>query len=271
MINKMQTAIIRKDIHGIAANKRMLSVLLVVPLVMTVFIPSVFVITMHFSPENEILQLAQLLDGFASDSAVSITGNPDDSLKITALKLILNYIMPLFFLLIPIMASSVMAASAFVGEKEKKTLETLLYCPLTLKEIFIAKIFAAFLLSMAVSVFSFIAMIVVFEIEVFFTAGILIMPDIGWLFVILLVAPAVALLAINIIVLGSAKAQSMEESLQRSVFLVLPVVMLIAGQFTGIMLLSSWLLLALGIVLAAAALFLLKGSFGKFQYETLLR
>lgn len=39
-------------------------------------------------------------------------------------------------LMIPVMASSVMAASSFVGEKEKHTLETLLYSPLSLKQLF---------------------------------------------------------------------------------------------------------------------------------------
>lgn len=55
-------------------------------------------------------------------------------------------------------ASSVMAASSFVGEKEKHTLETLLYSPLSLKQLFQSKILAGFLVGMMVSYISFAAM-----------------------------------------------------------------------------------------------------------------
>jgi hypothetical protein len=99
----------------------------------------------------------------------------------------------------------------------------------------------------------------------------MVLPGVNWLIVMLLVSPAMSLLAINLIVRGSAKAQSFEESQQRSVFLVLPVILLVVGQFTGLMLLSAWLLLAAGVVLAAIALFMFRGSYSKFQYEALLR
>ena len=51
-------------------------------------------------------------------------------------------------------------------EKEKRTLETLLYCPLSLRKIFQAKVLASFLLSMTVSLFSFAAMLLVMETEI---------------------------------------------------------------------------------------------------------
>jgi len=261
MLNTMQTAIIFKDIQGITANKRMLSVLFIVPLVMTVMMPSIFIMTIQFGPEDEVVQLAGMMGYAPAGSA---------NLQQTAIALIINYVMPIFFLLIPIMASSVMAANSFVGEKEKRTLETLLYSPLPLKDIFSAKILASFLLSMAVSFFSFIVMFLAIEIEVFLTGGALVMPGINWLIVMLLASPSASLLTVNLIVRGSAKSQSSEESQQRAGFLVLPIMLLAVGQFSGIMLLSAWLFLAIGAALAAIALLLLKGSFGKFQYETLL-
>ena len=75
------------------------------------------------------------------------------------LGLVLNKIMPAFFLLIPVMASSVMAANSFVGEKEKHTLETLLYSPLSLKQLFQSQMLAGFSVGMLVSYISFAAMI----------------------------------------------------------------------------------------------------------------
>lgn len=81
------------------------------------------------------------------------------NMELDLMGMILNYILPVFFLIIPVMAASIMSASAFVGEKEKHTLETLLYCPLSVKQIFCAKVMASFFLSMLISFISFLAML----------------------------------------------------------------------------------------------------------------
>ncbi|MFA9462798.1 MAG: hypothetical protein ACERKN_00755 [Velocimicrobium sp.] len=63
----------------------------------------------------------------------------------------------------------------------------------------------------------------------------------------------------------------MEESQQRSALLVLPVIFLVAGQFIGIILINSWILLGLGALLAAIAWILMNESFQKISYESMLR
>ena len=45
-------AIIKKDLQSIISNRRMFFVLLVVPIVLTVFMPTVFVVTIRFAPEE---------------------------------------------------------------------------------------------------------------------------------------------------------------------------------------------------------------------------
>jgi ABC-type Na+ efflux pump permease subunit len=265
MINKAQMAIIKKDILGITSNKRMLSVLIIVPLVMTVVLPCALIIPILLSPADspDLVQLTELLE-----SANLNTGNNNQQILID---LILNYILPLFFIMIPIMVSSVMASGSFVGEKEKKSLETLLYSPLQLKEIFSAKILASLLLSISVSVFSFIIMLAVIETIAFILTEALIIPNINWFITMLLVSPAASLIAISLIVRSSAKAQSSEEAQQTSLFLILPIILLIVGQFNGAMMLGAHIFLILGAVLAIIAAFIFKSSFGKFKYETLLR
>jgi len=263
MINPMQIALIKKDLRNITSNKRLFSVMLIVPLALAVVLPLMFILLTIFVPEgmSDIQSLLDLLPQSAQ------TGDPGHMV----INLVLNNIMPVIFLMIPILTASVMAASSFVGEKEKRTLETLLYCPLSLKQIFNAKILASFIMSMMVSFISFITMILVVETAMQLTMGSMILPDIGWLIMMLLVSPAVSLIAIILIVRGSAKAQSMEESQQRGVFLILPVILLAVGQFTGIMLVNSWLLLGLGIICAVIALLAMKSSFRKFNYETLFK
>lgn len=114
-------------------------------------------------------------------------------------------------------------------------------------------------------------MILVMEIEIVLTTGAIILPDISWMIIMLLISPAISLIAITLIVRASAKAQTVEEAQQRTVFLVLPVILLVVGQFTGLLLVSIWILLALGVVLALLAAILMKGSKEKFSYESILK
>ena len=256
-------AVIRKDLRAITANKRLLIPMLAVPLVLTVFVPSIFLLVLHFVPEEtgDMQRLLQLLPDSLREG----------SLEQLAVNTLMNYIMPVFFLVIPIMASSIMAASSFVGEKEKHTLETLLYSPLSLGQIFQAKVLASFCMSMLVSFLSFGAMLLVVEGEAFGLLGILLVPAPSWLAVLFLVSPGLTLLAVTLIVRGSAKAQTVEEAQQGAVFLVLPVLLLLVGQFTGFLLVSLWILLGLGAALLLLGVALLKRSLGRWQYERLLQ
>lgn len=263
MINTMQMALIKKDIRAVTANKNLFLALLIVPLMMAVILPSIFVLVLGLAPmESADFQemMALLPEGLLG---------PDT--RVSFIQLMLNNIVPVFFLLIPIMAATVVAASSFVGEKEKRTLETLLYCPLSLRQIFYAKILASFALSQFVSLLSFAAMTLVVQTEIWFLTGGLMLPGLNWLVLLLLVSPAISLVAITLIVRGSAKAKTMEESQQRSVFLILPVLLLAVGQFTGLMALSVWLLLGVGVLCAAMGILLLRRSSANFHYERLLR
>lgn len=262
-MNTRQLALIKKDIRSITSNKQVLMVMLMVPLALTIVLPSVLVLVTVMAPDS------------ASDfqkmlSMVSFLSEEPDQQQMI-LWLMLNKIMPAFFLLIPIMASSVMAASSFVGEKEKHTLETLLYSPLSLKQLFQSKILAGFSVGMMVSYISFAAMILVLEMEMLFLNGSMVMPDISWLLIMLLLAPAVSLVAIAVTVRGSAKAQTIEEAQQRAVFLIFPILALIIGQFSGVILVNSGLLLGLGVVLAVLAALLMRGAARNFTYEKLLK
>lgn len=255
-------AIIRKDIHGVTGNRRLFSALLIVPLILTIILPSIFLLSVHFAPEDpDMLKLLELLPKTDRTKGVPLT----------LAGLILNYIFPVFFLMIPVMTASIMAASAFIGEKERHTLETLLYCPLTLRQIFQAKVLASFFLSMLVSLISFAAMFLVAEAELYFLMGNFLLPSVNWLVVMLLISPAISLIAVTFIVRGSAKAQSMEESQQSAVFLIVPLILLIVGQFTGILFMSVWVLSGLGIFCAVLAWLLLRKAIGRFTYEKLLQ
>lgn len=262
-MNVRQLAVTKKDIRSVTLNKQVFAVLLIVPLALTIVLPSIFVLVTAFAPDAA-SDFQKILDMLPADNVAR-------SQQQRIFGLILNNIMPVFFLMIPIMASSVMAASSFVGEKEKHTLETLLYSPLSLKQMFQAKILAGFSVGMMVSYISFAAMMLVLELEVFLLTGEAILPSSSWLAIMLLIAPAISLIAIAVTVRSSAKAQTIEEAQQRAVFLVFPILALLIGQFTGILLISAGLLWGVGAVLAALDVLLMRGAAGSFTYEKLLR
>ena len=262
-MSSRQLALVKKDIRSIIANKQVFTVLLIVPLMLTIVLPSIFVFVLTQAPDAA-NDFQKLLDKF-------FITNEEYSQQQMIVHFVLNYIMPSFFLIIPIMASSVMAASSFVGEKEKHTLETLLYSPLSLKQVFQAKILAGFFIGIIVSFISFVAMLLVLEVEAFFLTNFLIIPNISWLVILLLVAPAFSLVAIALIVRCSAKAKTIEDAQQRAVFLVFPILALVIGQFTGIILISAWLLLGLSLILLILDVFLMKSVAKDFTYEKLLK
>ena len=249
--------------RSVTSNKQVFAVLLIVPIVLTIALPSIFVFVILFAPDAA-SDFQKLLDMLPAP-------NREYSQQQQIFSLILNQIMPSFFLIIPIMASSVMAASSFVGEKEKHTLETLLYSPLSLGRLFQSKILAGFSVGMMISYSSFAAMLLVMELESFFLTGNLLLPAASWLAIMLLIAPAISLIAIAVTVRSSAKAQTIEEAQQRAVFLIFPILALLIGQFTGIILISAGLLWGVGIVLAALAILLVKRAAGNFTYEKLLK
>ena len=263
MISSMQRAVIEKDIKIVVSNKRVFPVLLIVPLILTVILPSVFILTVYFIPDGleDFMPMLEMLP------EVLLTGD----VRQDVINLIVSRILPNFFLLIPIMAATVMAASSFAGEKEKRTLETLLCCPLSIKQIFQAKILASFVMSMIVSFSSFAVMTAAVQTEVYLISGSFVPYGVSWLVTMLLFSPAVSLAAVSLIVQSSAKAKTADEAQQRAVFLIIPVIALIAGQFTGLISAGTVFYAVLGVLSALAALALLNRSFRKFTYENLLQ
>ena len=289
-------ALIRKDLQNVTSDRRTFSSLLAVPLIMTVILPVIFILASVFAADDpDLAGMLNLLPEFADRAGeTGVAGGtggaagseisglpggatngaaylPQNDLAMLVASAMMNYVMPLFFLMIPIMASSIMAGSSFVGEKEKHTLETLLYSPLAVKDVFRAKVAASFLLSMLVSLISLASTWLVVEILLIILLDSVVLPGLNWLIILLLLSPALSLLAIVLIVKVSAKAKSVEESQQRSVFMILPLILLVAGQFAGVMLLSPLHLLIAGAVCALAAGLLLKNSLSNCSCESLLR
>jgi len=263
MVNKMQKALIRKEIKTVVMTNRFFLDYLLLPLIMALILPVGLILAVTFL-DNSAAEFEAI---FAMMMIPVLPGYEE----IQTIRLLINNFMPTFFLMIPPLTVTAVAAGSFTGEKERRTLETLLYSPMSLQEIFKAKVLVSMFVGMFVTVISFIVMWLTCGILIWVLLGEILLPNLIWLMVIGLVSPAFAFLGVIVQVRVSAKAKSSEDAFQRGGMLVLPMVLLIIGQFTGILMASSWLFATLGIILAVLAFVLMKIAFRKFTYEELLK
>jgi ABC-2 type transport system permease protein len=156
------------------------------------------------------------------------------------------YLFAPFFLIIPLMASSVIASDSFAGEKERKTIEALLATPISDSELFLGKVLVSFIPSMIVTFASF----AIYSIVVDITAltifnGRLLLPNAAWLSLIFGLAPTVALASVGLTVIISAKVKGFREAQQISVILLVPILALVFGQASGAIIIGPLMVAAL--------------------------
>lgn len=257
-----QKAMIYKDVREVLSSRQMLIPMIIVPVIMMVVLPLMLVIGAKYGVSG--------LNGM--DYMIKVLGKSFTNLTNSQLiiEIGLNYMFPVFFLLIPIMTSSIIGASSFTGEKERKTMESLLYTPISIRELFAAKVIGTAVPAYAVTLISVLVFGIVMDIGGWIYFGRLIFPNVKWAILIIWVTPAVTLLGINFMVLVSAKANTFQEAQQMSAFIILPVILLLVGQMSGLFLLSDAVLLMLGVVVYILDYFLMQNATKKFVPEKLI-
>jgi ABC-2 type transport system permease protein len=175
-----------------------------------------------------------------------------------------------FFVLLPIITPSVLAAYSIVGEKTNRTLEPLLATPVRTWELLLGKILAALIPAVALSWVAggiFIAGIAwVASSRRVFAA--IISP--AWLLILLLVTPLLSLIVIAALVAVSSRVNDPRTAQQVSGFLVIPFVLIFVGQIAGLVVLGPALVLVASLVLALIAALALWGVTRLFQREVIL-
>jgi ABC-2 type transport system permease protein len=101
----------------------------------------------------------------------------------------LVYMLAPMFLIIPLMVASVVAADSFAGEKERKTLEALIYTPTTDLELFVGKVLSAMIPAMLVTLVGFMLYALTANIAAWPTMGQIFFPNTAWIILVLWVAP----------------------------------------------------------------------------------
>ncbi|HOW90994.1 MAG TPA: ABC transporter permease subunit, partial [Anaerolineaceae bacterium] len=184
--------------------------------------------------------------------------------------LLLGYLFAPFFLIMPLMFSTVIASESFAGERERKTVEALLYTPATDTELFLGKVLAALVPALLITWGGFLAYSVVVNVAAYSVMGRIWFPLPSWYPLILWVSPAISLLGIAVTVLISGKVQTFMGAYQSSGSLVLLVLALLAGQATGVLYLSVPVVLLIGLVLFLVDAVLMYYAIRTFNRDRLL-
>jgi ABC-2 type transport system permease protein len=258
-------AIVRKDLKVAVQNRGVVIPLIVVPLVLFVALPWLALFVPNLAKganSGSFTRLTDLLARMPAGLQASFAGYSDAQRVVVFL---LEYVMAPMFLIVPVMVASVIAADSFAGEKERKTLEALLYTPTSDREVFVAKLLSAWLPSMAVALIGFLLYAVTVNVVGWPTMGRIFFPNLMWVALILWVAPATAGLGLGTMVLVSILAQGFQDAYQMGGVIVLPILLLVFGQVAGVMYFSVGVVLLLGLLLWVADGLLLRVGSRSFR------
>lgn len=153
----------------------------------------------------------------------------------------LNILAPPFFLMLATLLPITLAADAFAGERERKTLETLLALPMRSRDLFLGKTLLPLSYGFGASLVTFLVITIL--VNVSFPDSTITMPNLTWLVLIFVTVPAFSLLGVLIQLLISSRVDRTYFAVQIGSLTILPILVLFIGGITGILLLSPALLL----------------------------
>lgn len=262
-ISPAERAVAKKDFGEFWENKMTRTTLLLVPALMVLIIPMVFLVLVYTLPPSQLHGMDQVTKFFPVEAKIF-------NEKQILFYMMTNMICPMFFLMIPLMSSTVSAACSFVGEKERSTLETLLLTPLSIRRIFKSKVLGCVFLSVVTTAVSFVTFSIVISIGDILL-GMPFFLNWNWLILVFLLSPGCTMFGVVFMVLVSGKSNNYTESIQTSGYVVMPVILLFLGQMTGLFQLGPVLLLLFFLLVAAADAVLWVAASRSFTPEKLMK
>lgn len=240
-------AIVQKDLLVLRRSKGVLIPLMIVPLVICIALPGLMASLPRLAGmmgQAEMQDMDELLAQVSEGLAAQL--RPYTAEQQLIVLLVVYFLAPLF-LILPLMVASVIAADSVAGEKERKTLEAILYTPTTDSELFLAKVIAACVPAILVAWGGFVAYAITVNWAAWPVMERIFFPNWMWVVLVVWVAPAVAVLGLSFTVAVSARVNSYQEAYQIGGVIVVPIIALVISQVTGVLYLNVWFLFVLGV------------------------
>lgn len=243
-------AIAHKDLKEVRQNKVAWGPAIVIPLVFAIIMPILFVTLPQVIPVEDIQRELGDMEMLMRNLPPTIRAT-FDGLKLEQMFVIYMtaFMLAPLFLIMPLMFSSVVGADSFVGERERKTMEALLYSPTTDMELFLGKVLAAVIPAIALSWLTYLVYIIVVNVASFNLFGRIWFPLPTWWPLMFWLTPAFALLGVSATVMISARVKTFMEAYQLTGSLVVIVLALVMGQISGVLFLGVGTVMVVGTVI----------------------
>ena len=175
----------------------------------------------------------------------------------------------LLYLIAPIVGAVSLAAYSVVGEKQGRTLEPLLTTPLSTAEILVAKVLASFLPALVIEAVG---------LSIYFTGiAVLASPGVAGAFLSLrsalligVLGPFASLAALQATIAVSSRVNDPRSAQQVALVVVLPLIGMLIGQFSGVFFITIPVLLLVCAAMIGAWVVLILLSVALFERETIL-
>ena len=261
-------ALAEKDLRVVLRSRMVMLPMLLVPVLLLVVIPAAIIVVPQLVPgATSSEEIQEVLAHLPPQLQTHFEGYAPLQLMVVY---VAGYMWAPLFLIVPLMVAGGVAADSFAGERERKTLEALLHTPLTDLELFTGKVAAAWIMAMLVALLGFLLYGLTVNLAAWPIMGRIFFPNLTWLLLVGWVTPAVALLGLGVVVLISARVATAHEAFQAGGLVVLPVVVLLLGQISGVLFFGPALALGLGAALWLLALGVLWVGFGTFRRDSLI-
>lgn len=235
----------QKDLSVIRRNKYVFYSLILMPVILGVILPAVFV----FALNAEVSALPHNQFVAASNELVSVS--------------------TMYLVMISAILPSIIASYSFVGEKVEKSLEPLLATPTTDSELLLGKSLAAFVPCIAVTYVAAAISAFILDVWSYIRVGYLLVPNLFWVIAVFALTPLACIMSVEANVIISSKVNDIRAAQQLGGLVVLPIVGLVLLVVTGAqlsMLIAA--LTAVALVVADITLFYLSKE--TFQREEIL-
>ena len=264
------STLVQKDLKLALKQRLVVLPLVLLPIILLVVMPAILTGTFLSLPAEELgdSDLDPFFAAMPPDIAASVeaVGGPREQLVFV----FLAFIFAPMFLILPVMSSSVIAADSFAGEKERKTLEAVLYTPTSDIELFGGKLLASWLPGLVVTIVGAGFYWASINVMTTLLGGFQLWPTAMWAVLVFWLAPAAAAVGVSATVLVSSRVTTTQEAYQGGGFLVLPIVALMFGQMSGVMFLSPLVVAIVGLIVWVVAGILLFIGVGTFQRQEMM-
>jgi ABC-type Na+ efflux pump permease subunit len=239
-------AIMLKDLKQVIQNKMVWLPMVILPIIFLVFMPLFTVLLPSLFPmgQGDLEEVLMLVEKAPPSLVAPMLGLTPMQQYVTIAG---NYMFAPMFLIVPLMVASILAADSFAGEKERKTLEALLYTPVSDLELLVGKLLTALVPALIIDILSFVLYAIVVNAAGYRVMQRLFFPAPTWWPLVFWLAPGLITAGLGATVLVSAKSKSFVQTQQVSGLLVLPVVFLMIGQISGLFFLSPGVVALIGL------------------------